>query len=78
MIKPLIYSFNDVFILPSGMLETHMNSARTQTPLRIPWSRRSLVTRGKEERLLTSRMVKSSLLGKYLQRNNNIEDTVSI
>ena len=60
------------------MLETHMNSARTQTPLRIPWSRRSLVMRGKEERLLTSRMVKSSLLGKYLQRNNNIEDTVSI
>ena len=74
----LSYSYKTEDSLPRGMLETHMNSARTQTPLRIPWSRRSLVTRGREERLLTSRMVKSSLLGKYLQRTNNIEDTVSI
>ena len=60
------------------MLETHMNSARTQTPFRIPCSTRSFVTRGSEEKLTTSRMVKSSLLGKCLLRTSNIEDTVSI
>ena len=55
-----------------------MNSASTQTPFRIPCSTSSFVTRGSEEKLETSRMVKSSLLGKYLLRTSNIEDTVSI
>ena len=55
-----------------------MNSERTHTPFRIPWSTISLVTRGREERLQTSRMVKSSLAGKYLRRTSSIEDTVSI
>ena len=64
--------------LPSGMLETHMNSARTQTPFRIPCRTSSFVTSGSEERLTASRMVKSSLLGKYLLRTRSIEVTVSI
>ena len=60
----LSYSYKTEDSLPRGMLETHMNSARTQTPLSIPWSRRSLVPRSGEVYLETWRRLKSSLWGK--------------